>query len=119
MLELHKMFDINQEDSTSRAQNMPIQTIVRVFPLNPKLEKPEKFDGTEFNKWMLFYLTTLYLAKFMQEDPPESKTDWDSVLAIDAWTQDNLFCRNYILNVLAQRPSTLVLMMINSCSYVY
>ena len=36
-------------------------------------EKPEKFTGTEFKRWqqkMLFYLTTLSLAKFLREDPP-------------------------------------------------
>jgi len=41
---------------------------------NPMPEKPEKFDGMEFKRWqqkMLFYLTTLHLAKFLQEDPPE------------------------------------------------
>ena len=47
---------------------------------------------------MLFYLTTLHLAKFLQENPPELGTDRDAVLAVDAWTQGNFFCRNYILN---------------------
>ena len=47
---------------------------------------------------MLFYLTTLHLAKFLQEDPPEPKTDWDSILEVDAWTQDDFLYRNYILN---------------------
>ena len=47
---------------------------------------------------MLFYLTTLHLAKFLQEDPPEPETDRDSVLAVDAWTQGDFLCRNYILN---------------------
>ena len=32
---------------------------------------------------MFFYLTTLYLAKFLQEDPPEPVTDRDSILAVD------------------------------------
>ena len=39
---------------------------------------------------MLFYLTTLHLAKFLQEDPPE--------LGTDAWTQYDFLYRNYILN---------------------
>ena len=47
---------------------------------------------------MLFYLTTLHLAKFLEEDPPEPETDQDSVLAVDAWTQGDFLCRNYILN---------------------
>jgi len=42
---------------------------------------------------MLFYLT-----KFLQEDPPETEIDRDSVLAVDAWIQDDFFCRNDILN---------------------
>ena len=29
---------------------------------------------------MLFYLTTLHLAKFLQEDPPERRTDRDQSL---------------------------------------
>ena len=47
---------------------------------------------------MLFYLTTLYLAKFLQEDPPEPGTDRDLVLTVDAWTQGDFLCQNYILN---------------------
>ena len=44
-------------------------------------EKPEKFNGTEFKRWqqkMLFYLTTLNLARSLQEDAPalkENETD--------------------------------------------
>ena len=36
-------------------------------------EKPEKFGGANFKQWqskMLFYLTTLQLAKFLKETPP-------------------------------------------------
>ena len=36
-------------------------------------EKPEKFNGTDFKRCqqkMLFYLTTLSLAKFLRKDPP-------------------------------------------------
>ena len=47
---------------------------------------------------MLFYLTTLHLAKFLWEDQPESGTDQDSVIAIDVWTQGDFLCQNYILN---------------------
>ena len=72
---------------------MQIQTLMPAPLLNPKPEKPGKFDGTEFKKWqqkMFFYLTTLHLARFLQEDPPEPATD--------AWTQCDFLCRNYILN---------------------
>ena len=75
---------------------------IQTSPLpNPKPEKLEKFNGTEFKRWqkkMLFYLTTLHLAKFLQEDPPELETDRDSVLVVDAWTQGDFLCRNYVLN---------------------
>ena len=47
---------------------------------------------------MLFYLTTLHLVKFLQEDPPEPGTDRDSILTVDAWTQGEFLCQNYILN---------------------
>jgi len=81
------MFDTNQEDSISRVLNMPIQTMVSALPPNPKSENPEKFDDTEFNRWqqkMQFYLTTLHLDKFLQENPPKLDTDQNSVLTVDA-----------------------------------
>lgn len=37
-------------------------------------EKPEKFSGNNFKRWqqkMLFYLTTLNLARFLTEKAPE------------------------------------------------
>ncbi|KAL2467313.1 zinc knuckle (CCHC-type) family protein [Abeliophyllum distichum] len=40
-------------------------------------EKPEKFNGLNFKRWqqkMLFYLTTLNLARFLNEDAPETQT---------------------------------------------
>ena len=63
-----------------------LQALMPTLLPNPKPEKPGKFDGTEFKRWqqkMLFYLTTLYLAKFLQEDPPEPVTDRNSILAVD------------------------------------
>ena len=74
---------------------MQIQTVVSAPLSNPKPEKLEKFDGTEFKRWqqkMIFYLTTLHLVKFLQEEPPEPGTDRDFVLAVDAWTQDDFLC---------------------------
>ena len=53
-------------------------------------EKPKKFNGTEFKRWqqkMLFYLTTLNLARFLQEDAPalkEDETDKQVVAAVEA-----------------------------------
>jgi len=74
---------------------MQIQTLIPAPLPNPQPEKPKKFDGTEFKRWqqkMLFNLTTLHLAKFLQKDPPEPETDRDSVLAVDAWTQGDFLC---------------------------
>ena len=67
-------------------------------------EKPKKFYGAEFKRWqqkMLFYLTTLNLAKFLHEDVPElrkEETDRQVVAAVDAWKHTDFLCRNYILN---------------------
>ena len=53
-------------------------------------EKLEKFNGIEFKRWqqkMLFYLTTLNLARFLQEDAPtlkENETDRQVVAAVEA-----------------------------------
>ena len=75
----------SNQDSSSKAPNMQIQILMPAPHPNPKREKPGKFNGIEFKRWlqkMLFYLTTLHLAKFMQEDPPEPGADQDSVLAL-------------------------------------
>ena len=61
-------------------------------------EKPEKFNGTEFKRWqqkMLFYLTTLHLARYIREEVPKPKegetADFQLVAAIDAWKQGDFF----------------------------
>ena len=67
-------------------------------------EKPERFNGTEFKRWqqkMLFYLTTLNLARFLQEDAPalkENETDKQVVAVVEAWKHADFLCRNYLLN---------------------
>ena len=67
-------------------------------------EKPEKFTGVDFKRWqqkMLFYLTTLNLARFLNEDAPkldEGDTDKERLAAVDAWKHSDFLCRNYILN---------------------
>ena len=67
-------------------------------------KKPKKFNGTEFKRWqqkMLFYLTTLNLAHFLQEDAPalkEDETDRQVVAAVEAWKHADFLCRNYLLN---------------------
>ncbi|RVW42300.1 Retrovirus-related Pol polyprotein from transposon TNT 1-94 [Vitis vinifera] len=67
-------------------------------------EKPEKFNGNEFKRWqqkMLFYLTTLNLARFLHEECPileEGETNKEKVAAVDAWKHSDFLCRNYVLN---------------------
>jgi len=67
-------------------------------------EKREKFKGTHFKRWqqkMFFYLTTLNLAHIMRHDAlvsNENLATRETVVAIDACTQSNFLCRNYILN---------------------
>ena len=62
-------------------------------------EKPEKFNGLNFKRWqqkMLFYLTTLNLARFLTEEPPklsEGKTDMQVVNAVDAWKHFDFLCK--------------------------
>ncbi|KAK3036155.1 hypothetical protein RJ639_029892 [Escallonia herrerae] len=49
---------------------------------------------------MLFYLTTLNLARFLQEDAPDlgENPDRKTVAAVDAWKHSDFLCKNYILN---------------------
>ncbi|KAL2518377.1 Uncharacterized protein Adt_14624 [Abeliophyllum distichum] len=52
-------------------------------------EKPEKFNGSNFKRWqqkMLFYLTTLNLARFLTENAPvlqEGQGDIQAISAVD------------------------------------
>ena len=50
---------------------------------------------------MLFYLTTLNLAKVLHEDAPtlnEGETNKQIVAVVEAWKHSNFLCKNYILN---------------------
>ncbi|KAK3043401.1 hypothetical protein RJ639_001980 [Escallonia herrerae] len=49
---------------------------------------------------MLFYLTTLNLARFLQEDAPDlgENPDRQTVAAVDAFKHSDFLCKNYILN---------------------
>ena len=52
---------------------------------------------------MLFYLTTLNLAKVLSEDPPavaENEPNRQKVMALDTWKQTDYLCRNYMFNSL-------------------
>ena len=50
---------------------------------------------------MLFYLTTLNLARFLRKEAlalKEGESDLQVVTAVDAWKHSDFMCRNYILN---------------------
>ena len=52
---------------------------------------------------MLFYLTTLNLARFLTEDAPKLKEDEHDIQVIsvmDAWKHSDFLCRNYVMNAL-------------------
>ena len=50
---------------------------------------------------MMFYLTTLNLARFFIEDPSkENEDDRDSLMAFDVWKSSDYLCQNYVLNSL-------------------
>ncbi|KAM1167447.1 hypothetical protein ACFX19_030003 [Malus domestica] len=92
-------------NSSSKLGNTSIASVVPVMiPTSTNHgEKPEKFNGTDFKRWqqkMLFYLTTLNLAKFLTEDAPVSGTTAEEVAAVDAWNHSDFLCKNYILNAL-------------------
>ncbi|XXG65134.1 hypothetical protein AAC387_Pa05g2914 [Persea americana] len=50
---------------------------------------------------MLFFLTTLNLARFLHEEAhalKEDETDKQIVVAVETWKHADFLCRNYILN---------------------
>ncbi|GKC82841.1 hypothetical protein Tco_1138558, partial [Tanacetum coccineum] len=73
-------------------------------------EKPEKFNGPNFKRWqqkMLFYLTTLNLARFLKEtahsvEPPMEGqfSNTLAVQAVETWKHSDFLCHNYVLNSL-------------------
>ena len=49
----------------------------------------------------MFYLTTLNLERFLNEDGPKldvGETDKEKLVAVDAWNHSDFLCRNYVLN---------------------
>ena len=62
-----------------------------VTPTTTHGEKPEKFTRLDFKQWqqkLLFYLTTLNLAKVLHEDAPtlkEEETNKQIVAAVEPW----------------------------------
>ncbi|XP_048322737.1 DNA topoisomerase 1-like [Ziziphus jujuba] len=68
-----------------------LQTAVfQVPPPASHAERLEKFDEANFRRWqgkMLFYFTTLRLARFLTEDAPPSdeESDKETLMAVNAW----------------------------------
>ncbi|RVW85618.1 Retrovirus-related Pol polyprotein from transposon TNT 1-94 [Vitis vinifera] len=93
-------------DSQSTCGEVPAMPTAVPISVSPG-EKPEKFSGLNFKRWqqkMLFYLTTLNLARFLTEDAPKLKEDEHDIQvisAIDAWKHSDFLCRNYVMNGLA------------------
>ena len=75
-------------------------------PIAANGEKPKKFTGTDLKRWqqkMLFYLTTLNLARVLYEDDlmlKEGETDKQVQAAMGAWNHSDFLYKNYILNSL-------------------
>ena len=66
------------------AQTLVMPTIVPIFSHLQK--KPVKFNGLNFKRWqhkMLFYLTTLNLARFLTKDAPKLKEDEHDIQVIN------------------------------------
>ena len=80
--------------------------IVIPISVSPR-EKPKKFNKLNFKRWqqkMLFYLTTLNLARFLIEDAPKLKEDEHDIQVINivgAWKHSKFLYRNYVMNALA------------------
>ena len=66
------------------------------------VERSEKFSVLNFKRWqkkMMFYLTTLNLARFLTEDLSKAnEDDRDSLMAFDIRKISYYLCRNYVLN---------------------
>ncbi|VFQ69320.1 unnamed protein product [Cuscuta campestris] len=76
-----------------------------MLPAN-SVKEPAKFTGVGFKIWqqrMLFWLTTLNLARYLREDPPVvgENADEPTVQVKEAWIANNYTCLNLILNCLS------------------
>ena len=88
--------------TVAQAPVLPTTVPISVSPI----EKPDKFSGLNFKRWqqkILFYLTTLNLARFLTKEAPklkEDERDIQFISAADAWKHYDFLCRNYIMNAL-------------------
>ncbi|XP_060190446.1 uncharacterized protein LOC132619613 [Lycium barbarum] len=69
-------------------------------------EKPGKFSGINFKGWqqrMFFWLTTLGMQKFTNENPPvieEGMPENQRFMITEGWKHANFLCKGYILSAL-------------------
>ncbi|CAI9787382.1 unnamed protein product [Fraxinus pennsylvanica] len=83
--------------------SVPLPSFPAPFLVNHAI-RPDKFADTDFKTWqnkMIFYLTTLGLARFLTEDAPvvaENDTDMHKRVVWDAWKSADFLCRNYVLD---------------------
>ena len=73
------------------------QPLTVSIPVNHN-DKLEKFTGLNFKtcqQKMLFYLTTLNLARFLKKDPPtvkEDEVDVQTFNAVEVWKHSDFLC---------------------------
>ena len=96
--------EINNIETIITSTPTPVVPVMTpVVPVNHG-EKLEKFNGNDFKRWqqkMIFYLTTLNLARFTHEKAQslnEGETDRQVVAAVHAWKHGEFLWQNYILN---------------------
>ena len=91
--------------ATPTVAQVPVRRTVVPISISPR-EKPEKFNRLNFKRWqhkMLFYLTTLNLARFLTEETPklkEDKHDIQVINVVDAWKHYDFLCKSYVMNAL-------------------
>ncbi|VFQ77106.1 unnamed protein product [Cuscuta campestris] len=66
------------------------------------VQRPPKFNGTNFKMWqqkMMFFLTVLGFAEYLQQDPPQPNEASDPLVAMvnQAWYHNNYLAINIIL----------------------
>ncbi|KAJ8542109.1 hypothetical protein K7X08_016975 [Anisodus acutangulus] len=93
------------ETGTTSANTAPAVTPTTRTAV-PPAEKPAKFTGANFKGWqqrMFFWLTTLGMQKFTNEDPPVPAADMpdnQQFMVTEAWKQADFLCKGYILSAL-------------------
>ena len=91
--------------ATPTVAQVPVMPIAMPISVSPG-EKLEKFNGLNFKRWqhkILFYLSTLNLARLLIENAPKLKEDEHDIQVIsvvDAWKHYDFLCRNYVMNAL-------------------